>query len=127
MRPIWTSYQKRCVMISNSSLLKRWMMCCALPWNYLLRNPNAEAKKGPRSIHNIIMPKVSLIEDDASMLYLLGTLLEFEGFQVAQLNGGMNLEETLESLRREKPHPICTDVHLPAISSFDLLQRLRED
>ena len=73
------------------------------------------------------MPKVSLIEDDASMLYLLGTLLEFEGFQVAQLNGGMNLEETLESLRRENPQLILLDVHLPAISSFDLLQRLRED
>lgn len=73
------------------------------------------------------MPKVSLIEDDASMLSLLGTLLGFEGFEVAPLDGGMNLEETLENLRRENPQLILLDVHLPAISSFDLLQRLRQD
>jgi len=33
------------------------------------------------------MPKVMLIEDDAVMLSLLQTLLEYEGFQTAQLDG----------------------------------------
>jgi len=73
------------------------------------------------------MPKVALIEDDATILSLLGTLLEFEGFQVAQLNGANHLNETLESLHREKPQIILLDVHVPAFSSFDLVRRLRED
>ena len=73
------------------------------------------------------MQKVSLIEDDASMLSLLSTLLGLEGFQVAPLDGGTNLEETLENLRSEKPQLVLLDVHLPAMSSFDLLQRMRQD
>jgi DNA-binding response OmpR family regulator len=68
-----------------------------------------------------------LIEDDDTMRSLLQTLLEFEGFQVLQLDGGMSLEDILERLRRDQPELILLDVHLRNLSGFDLVKQLRQD
>lgn len=73
------------------------------------------------------MTKVMLIEDDTTMLSLLRTLLEFEAFQVAQLNDESELDEILEKMRGEKPDLILLDVHMPGINGFDLLKNLRHD
>lgn len=73
------------------------------------------------------MYKILLIEDDATMRSLLGTLLEFEGYQVASLNGEADAEEIVQKMRLEKPQLILLDVHLPGASGFDLMRKMRSD
>jgi DNA-binding response OmpR family regulator len=73
------------------------------------------------------MPKVMLIEDDAVMLALLQTLLEYEGYQPVQLNGERSVEEILNRVRADKPELILLDVHLGHINGLDLLRKLRKD
>jgi CheY-like chemotaxis protein len=75
----------------------------------------------------MIMPKVMLIEDDETMLTLLQTLMEFEGFQVAHLNGDETVGETMAVLRQELPSLLLLDVNLRRLNSFDLLHRIRDD
>lgn len=73
------------------------------------------------------MHKILLIEDDTTMLSLLSTFLEIEGFQITPLNGEAGAEEILQRMRSEKPELILMDVHLPGVSGFDLVQRMRKD
>ena len=55
------------------------------------------------------MAKVMLIEDDPTMLSLLNTLLEIEGFEVAQLD---TFDNIVEDVRVNAPDVILMDVHL---------------
>ena len=73
------------------------------------------------------MPKVMLVDDDVTILSLLQTLLELEGFQVLQLNGEGKPDEILGVFHREKPDLVLLDVHLHHISGFDLLHLIRQD
>jgi CheY-like chemotaxis protein len=74
------------------------------------------------------MPKVMLIEDDAVMLSLLQTLLEYEGFQTVQLNNGEGtISEIISRVRREKPELLLLDIHLRNLNGLDLLRMLRQD
>jgi len=73
------------------------------------------------------MPKVMLIEDDAVMLSLLQTLLEYEGFQTVQLNGEGTISEIISRVRREKPELLLLDIHLRNLNGLDLLRMLRQD
>jgi len=73
------------------------------------------------------MPKVMLIEDDAVMLSLLQTLLEYEGFQTVQLDGEETLSEIISLVRREKPELLLLDIHLRHLNGLDLLRMLRQD
>jgi DNA-binding response OmpR family regulator len=73
------------------------------------------------------MYKILLIEDDTTMLSLLTTLLEYEGYQVAPLNGEAGAEEIMRKMRNERPQLILLDVHLPGLSGFDLVRRMRGD
>ncbi len=73
------------------------------------------------------MPKVALIEDDAVMLSLLQTLLEYEGFETVQLDGMGKVEDIVDILRQARPDLILMDVHLRQINGLDLLRELRKD
>lgn len=73
------------------------------------------------------MPKVMLIEDDDTMRALLGTLLQFEGYDVAQQKCDDELHEMLGSVRREEPALVLLDVNLCHFSGFDLLRSIRQD
>ena len=73
------------------------------------------------------MPKVMLVEDDKTMLTLLSTLLEMEGFQVVQLTTEQTVDDLLATLRREKPDAALVDVHLQHASGVDLLVRVRQE
>lgn len=68
------------------------------------------------------MNKVMLIEDDATMISLLRTLLEIEGFDVIQYNPEENI---LTPIVREKPDVIILDVHLKNVSGLELLRSIR--
>jgi DNA-binding response OmpR family regulator len=69
------------------------------------------------------MAKVLLAEDDASMLFLLQTLLKMEGYQVSVLDLQGDL---VASVRAEAPDALLMDVYLAGKSGIEVLQELRE-
>jgi len=73
------------------------------------------------------MPIVALIEDDAVMLSLLQTLLEYEGYETVQLDGMGKVGDIVELLRQARPDIILMDVHLRQVNGLDLLRELRKD
>lgn len=70
------------------------------------------------------MPKVMLVEDDMTMLVLLRTLLELEGYDVTEIQPQ---EDVLDSIRSERPDVVLMDVHLRGTSGLTLLQNIRQD
>lgn len=72
------------------------------------------------------MTKVSLIEDDATMISLLRTLLEIEGFEVVEMRDD-TLNNVLAELRSENPEVVLMDVNLRKLNGMDLLRELRKD
>jgi CheY-like chemotaxis protein len=74
-----------------------------------------------------IMPKVALIEDDAVMLSLLQTLLEYEGFETVQMDGMGMVGDIVALLRQAQPDIVLMDVHLRQVNGLDLLRELRKD
>jgi DNA-binding response OmpR family regulator len=73
------------------------------------------------------MHKILLIEDDETMLSLIQTLLEIEGFKVVGLDCLDDIEEILKIMSREQPSLVLLDVHLRCFNGFDLLSRIRQD
>jgi CheY-like chemotaxis protein len=75
------------------------------------------------------MSKVLLVEDDTTMISLLETLLEIEGYEVAAFRGR---EDILDMVRREKPDLVLLDVNLKNFGiqdrdGFDVLRAIRAD
>ena len=75
------------------------------------------------------MFKVLLIEDDATMIGLLKTLLGIDGYEVVAFRGG---EDVLQVIQREQPDVILLDVNLKNIgindiTGLDLLKHIRSD
>jgi DNA-binding response OmpR family regulator len=75
------------------------------------------------------MSKVLLIEDDKTMLDLLETLLEMEGFEVAILQ---ECDSIISTIKDEEPDLILMDVILHQsgeedVSGFDLLHQIRQN
>ena len=70
------------------------------------------------------MPKIMLVEDDATMLSLLKTLLRLEGFETTTLS---EQENVLDALHRENPDAILLDVHLTQGNGLDFLREIRSD
>jgi DNA-binding response OmpR family regulator len=71
------------------------------------------------------MPKVMVIEDDPTMLTLLVSLLEIEGFQVAQANHHQTIDQVMETVLKEQPGLLLLDIQLSNFSGFELLHKLR--
>lgn len=73
------------------------------------------------------MPKVMLVEDDTNMFSLLHMLLEYEGYDVVQWEGGEQVEDVLSVIQREQPDLLLLDVHLRQLSGFDVLRQVRKE
>jgi len=72
------------------------------------------------------MRKVMLIEDDRTMLSLLTTLLQLEGFEVVTLvNDQPN--SILETIRQHHPDVALLDVNLRQCNGLELIHSLRTD
>ena len=69
------------------------------------------------------MTKVMLVEDDASMMYLLKTLLTLEGYEVVTLD---ITEDVINKARADKPDVMLMDVHLAGKNGVDVLTDLRK-
>jgi CheY-like chemotaxis protein len=68
------------------------------------------------------MPKILLVEDDSNLREIYGARLEAEGYEIISASDG---EEALAFAVRERPDLIISDVMMPKISGFDMLDILR--
>lgn len=68
------------------------------------------------------MATILLVEDDSNLREIYSARLEAEGYTIVSANDG---EEALAASVREKPDLIISDVMMPKISGFDMLDILR--
>jgi CheY-like chemotaxis protein len=68
------------------------------------------------------MVKVMLVEDDNNLREIYGARLSAEGYEIVSAKDG---EEALALAVKEKPDLILSDVMMPRISGFDMLDILR--
>lgn len=68
------------------------------------------------------MSKVMVVEDDAALREIYSIRITAEGYDVVSAGDG---EEALAVAVREKPNLILSDVMMPKISGFDMLDILR--
>lgn len=68
------------------------------------------------------MTKVMLVEDDKSLREIYGVRLLAEGYDIVSAGDG---EEALAMAIKERPQLIISDVMMPKISGFDMLDILR--
>ena len=68
------------------------------------------------------MTKILLVEDDSNLREIYGARLEAEGYKIVAAIDG---EEALAIAVKEKPDLIISDVMMPKISGFDMLDILR--
>lgn len=66
--------------------------------------------------------KIMIVEDDAALREIYGIRLTAEGYEVVTAGDG---EEALAVAVREKPDLVLSDVMMPKISGFDMLDILR--
>lgn len=68
------------------------------------------------------MAKILLVEDDKSLREIYGVRLMAEGYEIVSAGDG---EEALAVAIKERPDLIISDVMMPKISGFDMLDILR--
>ena len=68
------------------------------------------------------MTKILLVEDDKSLREIYGVRLMAEGYEIVSAGDG---EEALAMAIKERPSLILSDVMMPKISGFDMLDILR--
>ncbi|MBR3156912.1 response regulator [Candidatus Saccharibacteria bacterium] len=68
------------------------------------------------------MSKIMIVEDDSSLREIYSIRITAEGYEVVSAGDG---EEALAVAVREKPDLILSDVMMPKISGFDMLDILR--
>lgn len=68
------------------------------------------------------MTKIMLVEDDKSLREIYGIRLVTEGYEIVSAGDG---EEALAMAVKERPDLILSDVMMPKISGFDMLDILR--
>jgi CheY-like chemotaxis protein len=68
------------------------------------------------------MAKILLVEDDKSLREIYGVRLMAEGYEIVSAGDG---EEALATAIKERPALIVSDVMMPKISGFDMLDILR--
>ena len=69
------------------------------------------------------MTKILLVEDDKSLREIYGVRLLAEGYDIVSAGDG---EEALAMAIKERPRLILSDVMMPKISGFDMLDILRQ-
>ncbi len=70
------------------------------------------------------MPKILVVDDDRTMVTLLQTLLELEGFSVEATALGQN---ALQMARDEKPDIVLMDIHLADGDGLHVVRQMRAD
>ncbi len=68
--------------------------------------------------------KILAVDDEATHLHLIATILRAEGFEVLTAEDG---QQALDVAKRNHPDLILLDVSMPLLDGWDVLQRLRDD
>ena len=68
------------------------------------------------------MPRLLIVDDDATMVSLLKTLLELDGFEVTPAT---NPDRALESMRQLRPDLVIMDVFMNSRDGLELLRQVR--
>ena len=66
--------------------------------------------------------QIGLVDDDAAVRVALGRLLKIAGYEVVSFATG---DELLAACEERVPDCLLLDVHLPGLSGFELLERVR--
>jgi two-component system response regulator AtoC len=69
------------------------------------------------------MKEILVIDDESSMRHMLRLVLEREGYQVSEANGG---EKALECLKEQAPDVILCDIRMPGMDGRTFLQKAKE-
>jgi len=69
------------------------------------------------------MTKILCIDDEADFRENISDFLSSEGFEIIQANDG---EEGLEKFTKEKPDLVISDVRMPKMSGFQMLDKAKE-
>lgn len=71
------------------------------------------------------MVKLLLVEDDASLAYIEKTGLEdiIGGYEVTTATNG---KEGLQAWQETKPDVIISDIDMPVMNGFEMVERIRE-
>lgn len=69
------------------------------------------------------MKTVLVVDDEFSMLWVLESLLQDEGYATRTASNG---QEALERSAEERPDLILTDVMMPRLSGLELVRRLAD-
>lgn len=69
------------------------------------------------------MKKILVVEDDRTLLEVLGYNLTKEGYEVVTATDGV---EAVETARREKPDLVILDIMLPKLNGFEVCRFLRQ-
>lgn len=70
------------------------------------------------------MKKILIAEDDSTMLSLLCTLLELEGFLPIAYNEN---EKIVETVRREMPDIVLLDIHMDFQDGIEVTKQIKND
>lgn len=68
------------------------------------------------------MTKILIVDDDRTMVSLLKTLFELQGFQVLT---ALQEDAVLAALREDKPDVVFMDVFLSGLDGLELLRQMR--
>jgi len=68
--------------------------------------------------------KIMIVDDDATMVNLLATILEIEGFEVLK---ALSAREAFSVLDEDMPDLILLDIMMPELDGFEVLARLRRE
>jgi DNA-binding response OmpR family regulator len=68
------------------------------------------------------MQTIMLIDDDPTMLRLLTTLIEIEGFKTEAWSGSANIIEEITTI---KPDAVLLDVNLQGLNGIEVLKKIR--
>ncbi len=71
---------------------------------------------------NALKGPLLVVEDTPDTLDLLKVTLEFKGYRVLTAHNG---SEALDAIKQERPAVIITDILMPKMDGFSLVQRLR--
>ncbi|HZU32979.1 MAG TPA: response regulator [Candidatus Angelobacter sp.] len=70
------------------------------------------------------MKRILIVDDKASSRELLRTVLEKQGYAVAEAGNG---DEALEKVRMETPDLILLDLQMPVLNGYEVLGQLRQN
>jgi len=65
---------------------------------------------------------IAVVDDEASVRTMLGRLLRLADYEVAAFGCG---DDFIASLASRRPDCVILDVHMPGLSGFDVLSRMR--